>query len=266
MDENKKVDLTEESEQRIAKVVSKEVKGFSFKNIKDIFSIVVLIVVIVVGIAIYSKINTSFSSLKEGLGTLVSFDSGIEEHDLAIKDNGIFGYTAADFEEAILGKASQKREVVVYTQNVSDVATLTQTGFLNWSALTKSQLITYKGSVDYYVDLTNFTKDNITFNEEENTVTMKIPHVSRKDININEKDISFSDPERGLLAFGDVQASAEDMAKVQAEARNKMEEKLEQDKVKDTADRFAKLTIWELYSPIIKGVGKDVSLVVEFED
>ena len=56
------------------------------------------------------------------------------------------------------------------------------------------------------------------------------------------------------------------MSKIQAEARKKMEDRLKTDKVSDTADRFAKLTIWEIYSPIVKGVGKDVSLVVEFED
>ncbi len=268
MDENKKVELSEESEQRIAKAVSKEIKGFSFKDIglKDIVLIVAIIAVIVFGYNLNQKLNNNFASLKEGLKSLVSFDSGIEEHDLALNDNGILGYLAADFEEAILGKASQKREVVVYTQEVSDAATLVQTGLFNWSALSKSQVIIYKGSVDYYVDLTNFSKENITYDEEENIVTMLIPHVSRKDININENDITFSDPEKGLLAFGEVEATPEQMSKIQAEARKKMEDRLKADKVSDTADRFAKLTIWEIYSPIVKGVGKDVSLIVEFKD
>ena len=44
----------------------------------------------------------------------------------------------------------------------------------------------------------------------------------------------------------------------------KMEQKLEEDHVIDQADRFAKLAVWELYSPIIKSVAKDVSLEVEF--
>jgi hypothetical protein len=43
-----------------------------------------------------------------------------------------------------------------------------------------------------------------------------------------------------------------------------MEEKLKEDNVLETADRFAKLAVWEMYSPIIKGVGKDCSLEVEF--
>ena len=40
---------------------------------------------------------------------------------------------------------------------------------------------------------------------------------------------------------------------------------LNADNVLATADRFAKLSVWEMYSPIIKGVAKDYSLEVEFK-
>ena len=53
--------------------------------------------------------------------------------------------------------------------------------------------------------------------------------------------------------------------KVQAGARQKMQDKLDSDNVLEIADRFAKLSVWEMYSPIIKGVAKDYSLEVEFK-
>jgi len=56
----------------------------------------------------------------------------------------------------------------------------------------------------------------------------------------------------------------EQISQIQAGAREKMEERLKEDNVLETADRFAKLAVWEMYSPIIKGVGKDCSLEVEF--
>ena len=43
-----------------------------------------------------------------------------------------------------------------------------------------------------------------------------------------------------------------------------MEEKLDDVKILETADRFAILSVWEMYSPIVKGVAKDYSLEVEF--
>ncbi|MDO4500272.1 MAG: DUF4230 domain-containing protein [Erysipelotrichaceae bacterium] len=267
MEENKKVELSEENKE-LAKAIAKEVNKFSWKDIsvKDILTIAILAVLLFGGFTIYNNIQNQFTNLKEGLSSLVSFDDPADDHDKVLDNNGFLGYTAADFEEAILGDASQKKEIVVYTQEVSDVATLTQTGLFNWSALTKSQVITYKGSADYYVDLSNFSKSNIRYDEESKIVTMTIPHVLRKDININENDIAFSDPDKGLLAFGDIKITPEQMTEIQKEVRIKMEEKLSDPVISETADRFAKLTVWEIYSPVIKGIGKDVSLEIVFID
>ncbi len=68
-----------------------------------------------------------------------------------------------------------------------------------------------------------------------------------------------------MLAFRELTLTPEQTAEVQKNARAKMQQKLEEDKVQETADRFAKLVIWELYQPIIKGVGKDCSLFIEFK-
>ena len=128
-----------------------------------------------------------------------------------------------------------------------------------------NQVITYNGYVVYTVDLSKLSKSDIVFNEEEKTITLKIPHAEQEEINIPEDRIQFSDPEKGLLAFGDIKATPEQIMKVQAEARQKMQEKLDAGNVLATADRFAKLSVWEMYSPIIKGVAKDYSLEVEFK-
>ena len=56
----------------------------------------------------------------------------------------------------------------------------------------------------------------------------------------------------------------EQQKEIQAGVREKMLQKLEEDNVLETADKFAKLVVWETYSPIIKAVAKDVSLEVEF--
>ena len=57
----------------------------------------------------------------------------------------------------------------------------------------------------------------------------------------------------------------EDVAKVQNAARSKMEEKLEQQKVIEEADRFAMLSVWEIYQPMINAVTTGYSLKVEME-
>ena len=68
-----------------------------------------------------------------------------------------------------------------------------------------------------------------------------------------------------MLAIGELKATAEKINEVEMEAQKKMQEKLDSENVLETADRFAKLVVWEMYSPIIKGVAKDYSLEVEFK-
>ena len=179
--------------------------------------------------------------------------------------NGVLGYIAADFQDAILGESDQRKTLVVYTINVSDAVQLTDTGLANLKIFTKTQLLTYKGTATYTVDLAQLSKDDITLDEKEMIVHIKIPHAILEPINISEKDIEFGDIERGLLALGKITMEPEDHAKIQEEARKKMNEKLEEQKSAEEADRFAKMSVWEIYQPVINKVTTGYSLNVEFE-
>ncbi|MDO4193134.1 MAG: DUF4230 domain-containing protein [Erysipelotrichaceae bacterium] len=258
MDDNNRLN----DEQFLKKVEEAARKGAG-KGKLNSFLIQALLILLAVGGAVYF-INTKVNTFNEKLESVFHFEDPAESHDLVLENNGIFGYTAADFEEAVLGDSQKQKKLQVMTQEVSDVSTVTEAGLLNWSVFTKNQLITYNGTAVYTVDLSEIGRSDISFNEEEKTVTLKIPHAVREEINIPEDKIQFGDTTGGLLAFGDLHMTPEEISEVQAGARKKMEQKLEEDHVIDQADRFAKLVVWELYSPIIKGVGKDVSLVVEF--
>ena len=264
--EDKKQDNTNKTfneEELLKKVEKAAEKGASKSSLKQAFisSLPTIIVIAVLAWMIVPKIN----ALNDGLKGFFKFDEPVADHDMTIDNDGIFGYTAADFEEAILGDSSKLKKLEVYEQKVSDVATLTDTGLANWSIFTKTQLITYNGSVVYTVDLGQLRKSDINFNEEEKTITLKIPHANQEQINIPEDQIQFGDTNKGILAFGDITMTAEQAAAVQAEARIRMQEKLDNEKTIDVADRFAKLVVWELYNPIIKGVSGEYSLNVEFK-
>lgn len=215
-------------------------------------------------IALLAMIGSKVHAFGAGAASLLRFDNHAEDNDLVLENNGIFGYTAANFEEAILGDSEKLKKLEVFEQEISDVGTAIDTGFANLSIFTKNQLITYTGTAVYTVDLSALSASDITFNEEEKIITLKIPHAVQEDINIPEDKIQFGDTEGGLLAFGDLKMTPQQAAEIQTEARGKMEEKLQASNALETADRFAKLVVWEMYSPIIKGVAKDCSLEVEF--
>ncbi len=261
MEKKKENEVLDEKEllKKVEKAAEKGVRKGGWKNI----FVSILPTLIAVGLLAYFVVP-KIDALHEGLKGFFRFDEPLADHDMTIDNNGIFGYTAADFEEAVLGDSEKLRKLEVYKQEVSDVSVITDTGLLNWGVFTKNQLITYNGTVVYTVDLSSLKKSDIVFNEEEKIITLKIPHAAQEEINIPEDKIMFSDTNKGLLAFGEIKMTLEQAAKVQAQARQKMQEKLDADNVLETADRFAKLAVWELYSPIIKGVAKDYSLEVEF--
>ncbi len=213
---------------------------------------------------ILNYVVPKIEAIETGFNSIFHIDDPAEDHDLVVDDNGIFGYTAADFEEAILGDPSREKKLEVYRQDVSDVGTITNTGLLNWGIFTKNQLITYNGTVVYTVDLSSIRKGDILYDEENRVITLRIPHAAREEINIPEDRIQFGDKQGGLLAFGDVKMTAEQSVQIQAEARRKMEEKLDAENVVETADRFAILSVWEIYSPVVKNVAPGVSLEVQF--
>lgn len=222
----------------------------------------ILFAAIVIAVVLFavSAINP-FPKLKEQL----QFDNGASEHDLVLENQGLLGYTAADFAEAVLGDQSKLCKLEVLQQEISDVGTLTETGLGNLKIFSKTQLITYHGTVVYTVDLSQLNRHDFSLDDEKKEVTICIPHSQMEPINIQSNDIEFGDVEKGLLAFGDIKATPEQMAEIQTEVQAMMEQKVLEDNVANDADRFAKLAVWEMFQPVINSVTKGYSLVVEFQ-
>lgn len=266
MDEEKNTNVSDNNvfneKEFLKKVEDAAAKGANKTRFSKIL-LSLLPTLILVGLFVY-YVLPQFQSFNLKLESVFQVEDPAETHDLVLENEGILGYTAADFEDAILGDQDKLKKLEVLQQKVSDVTTVTETGLFNWSALTKTKLITYHGTAIYTVDLSRLRKTDIVFDEEEKMITIKIPHAVLEPINIPEDEIQFGDTTGGLLAFGDLEITPEQAAKIQAGARQKMIQKLEEDKVQETADRFAILCVWELYSPIVKGVAKDYSLEVVF--
>ena len=192
-------------------------------------------------------------------------EGAAESHDLILEDDGILGYTAADFQEAILERSERENKLVVYTADISDVSTITDTGLVHLKFFTKTQFITYHGTAKYSVDLSRLTKRSVELDEKNKVVTLYIPHAEMEPINIQSEDIEFGDVQKGFLAFGDLKLEPEEMAEVQTTAQEKMKEKLIELDEQATADEFAKMSVWQDFQPIVNSAGSGYSLMVEFE-
>ena len=224
--------------------------------------VLAVLLVVAVLMAIFPNFNVLYK-IKQGLG----FDKDVSGYDLTIDNNGIFGYTAVDFAEVVLGKASQQKKIEVYEREVTDIATITDAGLLKVKLFSKHQQIQYNGVATYVVDLSQLSDSDFSVNEKKHIVTIKIPHAELKDINVNK--VEFGEVEGGVLSFissRKIKMTAEESQKIEDEAKEKMVAKLKAENENEKADEFAKKTIWELFYPQIVKVSPGYSLEIVFNE
>ncbi|MBR0374737.1 MAG: DUF4230 domain-containing protein [Mogibacterium sp.] len=210
--------------------------------------------------------NVHRRSFQETLKSLFTKETPVEDHDLTLENYGIFGYTVADFEEAVLGDATELKKLEVYSVEVSDLTTLTKSGLGKFKIFSKYQYVTYHGVAVYTVDLSQISKGSVTLDEENKVVTLTVPDVVLEPINIPSENIEFGDVEKGsFLAFGSMKFTPEEQAEVESNAKERMVEKLKNENAADQARTAAKHSIWEIFQPVITGVSPEYKLVVEFE-
>ena len=231
------------------------------------YAVIVLLVLLLLGLLLFKiSLDKKLNNFQQGIQSQLDMDASAETHDLVLEDEGPMGYTATDFADAVFGDPVQLKKIEVYEAKLSDAVTLTETGLGNLSIFTKTQVITYNGTATYTVDLSGLTEDSIVVDEGEKIVILTIPHAVCGTINIPSNEMVIGDTDRGWLAFGDIQMSADQMAKVETEARGRMEAKLQELNEGEAADRFATMTIWEMYQPVISSVSPEYRLSVRFAD
>lgn len=224
-----------------------------------------------VGIIVGMLILTTFTAYMHGLAVKDAFralfttETAVEDRDLTLINHRIFGYKAADFAEAVLGDEEQLKKLEVYSREVSDVSTLTQAGLFKIKAFSKYQLITYNGKAIYTVDLSGLKADDITLDEETKTVTIKVPAPVLEPINIPSENIQFGEVEKEAFAFGNIKLTPEQQAEVETQAKERMLQKLEDEKVIEDAKIAAEHSIWEIFQPVIANLSSRYKLKIEFK-
>lgn len=189
----------------------------------------------------------------------------VENQDLTLENDGIFGFKAADFEEAILGEAKKEQMLIVEEREVSVNTTITDTGFLNWGVFNKEQALTIYGMGQYTIDLSKISKKDIQLNKETCELTVHIPHAELHDVHFDPEKTEIGDTTKGWLSFGSIKFDLEQQKQFEMTAEEKLTEKLKEKERMEEADRFAKLSAYETYQPIVKAISPAYTVVIEFQ-
>ena len=206
--------------------------------------------------------KTPASSQSSGTGSIeeeAKDGMWVEETELEAEEN-----ITLSIMEAVLGKAQQKKDLVVFEQKVSDIIKVTDDGKLPFKLSSKYQYIKYSGTASYTVDLSGIDAEHLKIDETTKTLTIYIPH-SVQSLDINEEETQADDTENvGIFSIGDLKMTEEARMEVIADVKQNMEKKLKAENVLAVADRMAKMSVWEIYQPVVSGVSPDYTVVVEF--
>ncbi len=89
-------------------------------NSGRVYSIILQLLpwIIVIGLFMYF-VWPRIAAMDQGIQDIFHFENNAEEHDLVLEDNSVAGYTAADFEDAILGDSEHLKKIEVYQRRRS---------------------------------------------------------------------------------------------------------------------------------------------------
>ena len=184
-------------------------------------------------------------------------DNIIEEH--------FAGYTAVDFQDAILGEAVGHSELIVMEEPMQLSTTLLKEGPWEWEVFRRTKNVTYYGTGVYTVDLSTLNTSKIKVDEDAKKVTVTVPHAVLQYINPEYEKIEFEDTETGLFAFGDIKLTAEEQAALENSVLDAMREHLTSKELMESADKFAEMKIWEIFQPLVTSVSPEFQLEVVFK-
>ncbi len=191
-----------------------------------------------------------------------------EETDLIVDDvieEHFAGYTAVDFQDAVLGKAKEHSELIVMEQPIQYSTTLAQEGPWNWEIFRKTKAITYHGTGIYTVNLSEINKDRIEVDDNNKMVRIKVPHPMLQYVNPDYEKIEFEDTEKGLLAFTDIKLTTEQQNELEKAVMTGMEDLLHDSAILKQAEEFANMKTWDLFQPIVTSISPEYKVEVIFE-
>lgn len=179
-------------------------------------------------------------------------------------DGGIL-YTEAEFQDAVLLGARERAQLVVYEREVSVVSTLKRT-FADWAIFTKTKNMRSYGTGSYAVDLASLSREDVTVDVVNYTVTVRIPHAALYTVTPDYTKTEFEDTERGLLAFGEIKLTSEQQNELETQVLAEMTEALSSPEELEKADEEAVERCEALFSPLVAGVSGDFDAQVVFDD
>ncbi len=156
-----------------------------------------------------------------------------------------------DFRPVLLGEAQLEKKLQIMTQKATAPQIASKDGLFSWSVFKQTKAIIFHGEGTYYVDLSSLSSKDFVIDDDSKNITIYIPK-PQFSVKLMPEETEFFDSSNGILRFGEMKISPEQMTALETQGIARITEILESDTdTWETAIRFAKLSVKEIYEPLI---------------
>lgn len=157
-----------------------------------------------------------------------------------------------EFRPVLLGEAQLEKKLLIMTQKATAPQTAKKDGLWSIPVFKQTKVIIFHGEGNYTVDLSSLSSRDFEIDDDNRNITINIPK-PQLSVKLLPQETEFFDSSNGMLRFGDMEITPELMTTLESQGIERITEILESDtNAWDTAIRFAKLSVKEIYEPVIK--------------
>ncbi len=156
-----------------------------------------------------------------------------------------------DFQPVLLGEAKLEKKLLILTQKATALQIAKKDGLFSIPVFKQTKGIIFHGEGSYYVDLSSLSSDDFEIDDDKRIITIMIPR-PQLSVKLLTEETEFLDSSNGMLRFGEMEITPEMMTTLETQGIERITEILESDtSAWDTAVRYAKLSVKELYEPLV---------------
>lgn len=157
-----------------------------------------------------------------------------------------------EFGPVLLQEAQQEKKLIIMTQKASASQVAKKDGLFNLPIFKQTKAIVFYGEGTFFVDLAKLSSDDFVVDDEEKTITINIPKPEFT-VKLLPDETEFFDSSNGLLRFGEMQITPEAMITIETQGIERITRTLEEDSnTWATAEKYAKLSVKEIFEPLVK--------------
>ena len=156
-----------------------------------------------------------------------------------------------DFTPVLLDEAQFEKKLIIMTQRASAAEIANKPGLWNIPVFKQTKAIIFHGEGTFSIDMSSLSSSDFVIDNDKKTITIFIPK-PQLSVKLLPNETEFFDSSNGVLRFGEMQITPEAMTTLESEGIAKITETLEADtNTWETARKFAKLSVKEIYEPLV---------------